>query len=212
VAIDLALLDHLDGLSGDVELYLTRAARVDDPQADARLRSVPGVGPVLALVLLYEIHDIRRFDQVGQFLSYARLVRCVPESGARSSRPTASGGRSATRTCVGPSRRRRVCSCGPARGPNRGNSGRRRSGARARRWPAWRPGWVGPSTTCCVRVRSSTSSASGGAGRPRQRGVAGGRAEDFAASCGDRGLMAAPWTPASLLLCCREKREDLNDP
>jgi transposase len=83
VQIDLALLDHLDGLIGDVELYLTRAAKVDDPQAYARLRSVPGVGPVLALVLLYEIHDIRRFDHVGQFLSYARLVRCLHESGGK---------------------------------------------------------------------------------------------------------------------------------
>src|SRR5262249_36867688 len=83
VEIDLALLDHLDGLIGDVELYLTRAAKVDDPQAYARLRSVPGVGPVLALVLLYEIHDIRRFDRAGQFLSYARLVRCVHESAGK---------------------------------------------------------------------------------------------------------------------------------
>jgi transposase len=31
-------------------------------------------------VLLYEIHDIKRFDHVGQFLSYARLVRCAHES------------------------------------------------------------------------------------------------------------------------------------
>jgi transposase len=34
------------------------------------------VGKILALVLLYEIHDIRRFAAVGDFLSYARLVRC----------------------------------------------------------------------------------------------------------------------------------------
>src|SRR5262249_45669068 len=38
VQIDLALLDHLDGLIGDVELYLPRGAEVDDPQAYARLR------------------------------------------------------------------------------------------------------------------------------------------------------------------------------
>ena len=37
-------------------------------------------GPVLALILLYEIHDIRRFTSVGQLLSYARLVRCAHES------------------------------------------------------------------------------------------------------------------------------------
>jgi transposase len=38
------------------------------------LRSVPGIGKVLALVLLYEIHRIERFASPGDFLSYARLV------------------------------------------------------------------------------------------------------------------------------------------
>src|SRR5262249_12659323 len=45
-----------------------------------RLRTIPGVGPVLALILLYEIHDISRFASAGQFLSSARLVRCSHES------------------------------------------------------------------------------------------------------------------------------------
>jgi len=45
-----------------------------------RLRTIPGVGPVLALILLYEVHDVRRFANEGQFLSYARLVRCAHES------------------------------------------------------------------------------------------------------------------------------------
>jgi transposase len=35
------------------------------------------------LVLLYEIHDSRRFEHVGQFLSYARLVRCDHESAGK---------------------------------------------------------------------------------------------------------------------------------
>jgi len=83
VAVDLALIDAYDAQISDLELYLTRTAKVDDPQAYARLRSVPGVGPVLALVLLYEIHDIRRFAAEGQFLSYARLVRCSHESAGK---------------------------------------------------------------------------------------------------------------------------------
>jgi hypothetical protein len=36
---------------------------------------IPGVGKILALVLLYEIHNINRFAGEGEFLSYARLVR-----------------------------------------------------------------------------------------------------------------------------------------
>jgi transposase len=83
IDIDLALIDHYDALLGDVELYLTRTAKVDDADAFHRLRSVPGVGKILALVLLYEIHDVHRFAEVGNFLSYARLVRCAHESGGK---------------------------------------------------------------------------------------------------------------------------------
>jgi hypothetical protein len=45
---------------------------------------IGGVGKILGLVLLYEIHDIQRFAEVGEFLSYARLVRCVHESAGKS--------------------------------------------------------------------------------------------------------------------------------
>ena len=82
-AVDLALVDRLDELIGEVESYRTRTARVDDVQTYHRLRTIPGVGPVLALVLLYELHDVRRFDTAGQFLSYARLVRCAHESAGK---------------------------------------------------------------------------------------------------------------------------------
>jgi transposase len=90
IETDLALVDALDEQVRSLELYLTRSAKVDDPQAYHRLRSIPGVGPVLALVLLYEIHDVKRFDAVGQFLSYARLVRCAHESAGKK---VGSGGR-----------------------------------------------------------------------------------------------------------------------
>ena len=83
IAIDLALIDRYDELIGDVELYLTRTAKVDDAQTYHRLRTIPGVGPILALVLLYEIHDITRFADVGRYLSYARLVRCAHESAGK---------------------------------------------------------------------------------------------------------------------------------
>jgi transposase len=83
VELDLALLATYDEHIRAVELYLTRTAKVDDPQAYQRLLSVPGVGKVLALVLLYEIHDVRRFPEVGQFLSYSRLVRCAHESAGK---------------------------------------------------------------------------------------------------------------------------------
>jgi transposase len=83
VQTDLTLIDHYDALLADLERYLTGTAKVDDVPTYHRLQTVPGIGKVLALVLLYEIHDLRRFPAVGHFLSYARLVRCVHESAGK---------------------------------------------------------------------------------------------------------------------------------
>ena len=47
------------------------------------MQSVPGIGEILALVLLYEIQDIRRFPRVQDFVSYCRLVTCPKESGGK---------------------------------------------------------------------------------------------------------------------------------
>src|SRR5438128_2453277 len=83
VETDLALIDAFDEQIHELERHRTRTAKVDDPQAYQRLRSIPGVGPVLALIFLYEIHDVGRFPEVGNFLSYARLVRCAHESAGK---------------------------------------------------------------------------------------------------------------------------------
>jgi transposase len=83
VQVDLALIEHLEHSLNDLELYLTRTAKVDDVHTYERLRTIPGVGKILALVFLYEIHDIRRFPEVGQFLSYSRLVRPDHESAGK---------------------------------------------------------------------------------------------------------------------------------
>jgi len=66
-----------------VELHLERRAKQHDPQAYHRLRSVPGIGKILALTILYEIHDIGRFERVQDFLSYARLVKCEHSSAGK---------------------------------------------------------------------------------------------------------------------------------
>ena len=81
--MDLALIDHYDKLLTEVELYITKTAKVHDANALYQLRSVPGIGKILALVILYEIHDIERFPTVQDFVSYARLVKCSKESGGK---------------------------------------------------------------------------------------------------------------------------------
>jgi transposase len=67
----------------EVELYITRTAKGHDAQSFARLQSVPGIGQILALVILYEIQDIARFPRVQDFVSYCRLVKCAKESGGK---------------------------------------------------------------------------------------------------------------------------------
>jgi transposase len=75
IEVNLSLLDHYDRLLTDLELHITRTAKVHDPNAFHRLRSVPGIGKILALVILYEVHDITRFPSVQDFVSYCRLVK-----------------------------------------------------------------------------------------------------------------------------------------
>ena len=52
IAVDLALLERYDSILRDLELDLVRQAKQHDPQAFALLRSIPGVGKVLALTIL----------------------------------------------------------------------------------------------------------------------------------------------------------------
>jgi transposase len=80
IETNLTLLDHYDRLLTDLERHLTRSAKIHDVNAFYRLRSVPGIGKILALVLLYEIHDIHRFPRVQDFVSYCRLVKCAKQS------------------------------------------------------------------------------------------------------------------------------------
>jgi transposase len=83
IEVDVALIDHYDHLLGELELYLTRTAKGHDVQTFSRLQSVPGMGQILALVMLYEIQDIARFPRVQDFASYCRLVKCAKESAGK---------------------------------------------------------------------------------------------------------------------------------
>jgi transposase len=81
--VDLALIDSYDHLLGDLELHIVKAAKQHDAQTVYLLQTVPGIGKILSLVLLYEIHDIARFPSVQDFVSYCRLVKCAKESAGK---------------------------------------------------------------------------------------------------------------------------------
>lgn len=83
LASDLELVDYYDAIIGNLELTVLRQARGHDHDAYLRLQTVPGIGKILALTLLYEIHDIHRFRRVQEFASYSRLVKCQSSSGGK---------------------------------------------------------------------------------------------------------------------------------
>jgi transposase len=83
IAVDLELIGHYDEVITDLELYLTHKAKVHDQDSFHLLRSVPGIGKVLSMTILYEIHDISRFERVQEFASYSRLVKCEKSSSGK---------------------------------------------------------------------------------------------------------------------------------
>ena len=85
MAVDLALMGHDDPRLRDVELSLGRTAKHHDANTLYLLRTVPGLGDILRLVLLYAIHDIQRFPRVHDLVSYCRLVTCAKEAAGKRS-------------------------------------------------------------------------------------------------------------------------------
>jgi transposase len=83
IATDLALIDGYDAQIAELERHLVKNAKVDEPVTFQLLRTTPGIGPILGLILLYEIDTIARFPEAGNFLSYSRLVRCSHESAGK---------------------------------------------------------------------------------------------------------------------------------
>ena len=83
VALDLRLIEVFDEEVRVLDQDLALKAKAHDAPAYHLIRSVPGIGRVLTLVILYEIHDIHRFPTLQQFASYARLVKCTKESAGK---------------------------------------------------------------------------------------------------------------------------------
>lgn len=75
IEADLQLLGNLDELLTGLELAIEKTAKLEDPQPFFLLKTIPGVGRILAMTMLYEINTIDRFPSVQKFSSYSRLVR-----------------------------------------------------------------------------------------------------------------------------------------
>lgn len=69
-----------------LERQIRSQAKIHDRKAFNLLMTIPGVGEVLALIILYEMHNLARFKSVQQFSSYCRLVRCERQSAGKRSK------------------------------------------------------------------------------------------------------------------------------
>jgi len=83
IEIDLGLIAYYDHMLRELEYFILRTAKHHDHNTLYRLRTVPGIGKILSLVILYEIHDINRFEKPQELASYARLVKCARESAGK---------------------------------------------------------------------------------------------------------------------------------
>jgi transposase len=81
---DLDLIDTLDQMITKVEKQIEAQAKHHDKNAYALLRTTPGIGKMLALTILYEIHSIDRFKSAQHFSSYCRLIKVEKSSAGKS--------------------------------------------------------------------------------------------------------------------------------
>lgn len=83
INLDLDRIDFYDDQLSKLEWYLKQTAKAVDKNTIIRLKSINGIGDILSLVILYEIHNIDRFQRVQDFVSYCRLVKCKRESAGK---------------------------------------------------------------------------------------------------------------------------------
>jgi transposase len=83
VAADLELVLGYSRVIRRLERKILESAQGHCREDLELLLSIEGIGPVVALTILYEVEDIGRFERVQDFVSYARLVKCSRESGGR---------------------------------------------------------------------------------------------------------------------------------
>ena len=80
---DLALIEAYDTRIHAIERHMLASAKAHDATTLALLRTIPGIGKILSLVILYDIQDLRRCPTQQKFCSYARLIRPVKESAGK---------------------------------------------------------------------------------------------------------------------------------
>ena len=84
IQTDLDMIEMLNPVIRSLEDQILKQARYHRHLDYALLQTVPGVGQMIALNLIYEIQDIGRFKTVQRFSSYCRVVTCERSSNGKS--------------------------------------------------------------------------------------------------------------------------------
>lgn len=83
VEMNLNLIDFFDPQLNKIEREIRAKAKNHDRTALNILLTMPGIGEMMSLVILYEIGEINRFKSAQDFSSYSRIVKCQRESGGK---------------------------------------------------------------------------------------------------------------------------------
>ena len=83
ITADMEIIRSYDVILSQLEKSIINMAIHHEPVSYTLLQTIPGVGRIIALIMLYEIENIRRFASVQDFVSYSRLVKCAKESNGK---------------------------------------------------------------------------------------------------------------------------------
>lgn len=83
IELNLDIIDFFDPKLNKIERQIRAQAKEYDRTTHNLLLTVPGIGDMISLVILYEIGNISRFESAQNFSSYSRLVKCERESGGK---------------------------------------------------------------------------------------------------------------------------------
>ena len=83
VKANLDFINSIDPIVHDMESKAKALTKNFDHTTFKLLRTTPGIGGTIALIILYETHDIARFKSVQKYSSYAGVVKCRRSSNGK---------------------------------------------------------------------------------------------------------------------------------
>ncbi len=81
VHASLGLVHHLEDEISTIETMILKKLKLKEEFA--KLITLPGIGKILALTIMLEVGDIRRFPAVGNYSSYCRCVKSIRTSAGK---------------------------------------------------------------------------------------------------------------------------------